>query len=299
MGRDLVMNRLLNLLGTLLAVCAAGCTPELTCDEEFTGGGNLLTGGVDANANGAIETKWVVVEPCENIVSSPPYQDTLVKQPPHLAGEAPPDPGSGDWCQSVVFRTNRTIERLNTWFPRVPIRQHSPISAGQTPWYDASLTYEGNTYSFAAILYGRQKLELSKRCLEAQGVSLTCDELTGAIREVWNAEPAVQNLICGPHASGSGCQCDYDLILNTGPAGTWANSGPDLVTHFDGAQGPPFQANYRVDGNMLSMSGYNRRTLFGISGMRTLKFARVNCTDNAQGPGEDGIDCGPYCAACP
>jgi hypothetical protein len=293
------MNRFLPpFLRTLFALCAAGCTPELTCEEEFRGGGDLLTGGVDTNANGAVETKWVVVEPCENIVSSPPYQDTLVGQPPHLSGEAPPDPGSGDWCQNLVFRTNGTIERLNTWFPRVPIRQHSPIAAGQSPWYDASLTYEGNAYSFAAILYGRQKLELSARCLTSQGVSLTCEQLTGAIKEVWNAEPAVQNLVCGNHPNGSGCQCDYDLILNTGPAGTWA-AGGDLVTHFDAAQGPPFQANYRVEGHTLSMSGHNRRTLFGINGMRTLKFARVNCHDGAQGPGEDGVDCGPHCTACP
>jgi hypothetical protein len=293
------MNRfLLRVLG-LFALCTSGCTPELTCDEEFTGGG-VFWDGPDTDADGANEANWVVVEPCENIVSSPPYQDTLVGQPPHLAGEAPPDPASGDWCQNLVFRTNGTIERLNTWFPRVPIRQHSPIAAGQAPWYDASLTYEGNTYSFAAILYGRQKLELSQKCLRGQGVALSCEQLTGAIREVWNAEPAVQNLICANHPNGSGgCQCDYDLILNTGPAGTWASDGKGLITHYDAAQGPAFQANYRVDGtNTLSMSGYNRRTLFGINGMRTLKFARVLCSDGLQGPGEDGVDCGPYCKAC-
>jgi hypothetical protein len=84
------------------------------------------------------------------------------------------------------------------------------------------------------------------------------------------------------------------MVLNTGPAGTWV-AGGDLMTLFDGAGGPPFQANYRVEGNTLSMSGYNRRALFGITGMRTMKFARVNCGDGAHGVGEDGVDCGTLC----
>ena len=284
-------------MGALVALGCPGCTPELTCDEEFSGGGDVV-GTIDADGDGTPETKWVVVEPCENLVSSPPLQDTLVGQPPHLAGESPPDPGSGDWCMNLSFRVDGTIENLNTWFPRLPLRPHYPIAAGQRLWYDGSLTYEGNSYSFAAILYGRQKLELSARCLTSQGVSLSCSQLTTAIATVWNSEPAVQNLVCADHPSGSGCQCDYDMVLNTGPAGTWAFGG-DLLTHFDSAQGPPFQADFRVEGNTLSMNGHNRRALFGINGMRSLKFARVICNDGQQGPGEDGIDCGPHCAACP
>lgn len=283
--------RLLPLLGTLVALCASACSPELTCDEVFTGGGDVLAGET--------KTTWVVVDPCENLVNSPPLQDTLVGQPPHLSGEAPPDPGSGDWCMNLSFRSDGQIKNLNTWFPRLPLQQHSPIAPGQRVWYDGSLTYEGNTYSFAAILYGKQKLELSDRCLTQQGIRLSCSQLTDAIAMVWNSEPAVQNLVCGDHPSGGGgCQCDYDMVLNTGPAGTYAFDR-DLITHFDSAQGPPFQANYRVEGNTLRMNGYNRRALFGITGMRSLEFARVICNDGLHGPGEDGVDCGPHCAPCP
>src|SRR3546814_6341367 len=48
-------------------------SPELTCDETFTGGGDVL-GVADYNANAVPDSKWVVVEPCEDIVSSPPSQ---------------------------------------------------------------------------------------------------------------------------------------------------------------------------------------------------------------------------------
>src|SRR5688500_10190873 len=115
--------RLVPLLGALFALGTPACAPELTCDEEFSGGGDLLAGGVDSDADGAVETKWVVVEPCENLVNSPPLQDTLVGQPGHLSGEAPPDPGSGDWCMNLSFRSDGTIENLNTWFPRLPLRK--------------------------------------------------------------------------------------------------------------------------------------------------------------------------------
>jgi hypothetical protein len=287
-------------LGPLLALSALGCEPELTCNETFTGGGDLLAGGVDADGDGVAETKWVVVEPCEDLVSSPPVQDTLDGQPPHLAGEAPPDPGSGDWCMNLSFRVDGSgsIENLNTWFPRLPLRRHNPVTAGKRPWYDASIVYEGTSYSFAALLYGRQKIELSARCLSSQGVSLTCEQLTPAVAAVWNAEPAVQNLVCGNHPSGSGCQCDYDLVINTGNVGTWAANG-DLITHFDSAKAPPFQVNYGIEGNTLNMNGYHRRPLLGIRGLRTLELARVICNDGIQGPGEDGIDCGPHCMPCP
>jgi hypothetical protein len=282
----------------LLILCVSGCEPDLTCDESFTSGGDLL-GAVDNDGDGTPDVKWVVVDPCEDLVNTPPLQDTLVGQPPHLAGDAPPDPASGDWCMNLSFRIDGSIENLNTWFPRLPLRPHSPIAAGKSRWYDASLSYEGNSYSFAAILYGRQKLELSSRCLTSQGVSLSCEQLTSAIAMAWNSEPAVQNLVCGNHPSGSGCECQYDLVLNTGPAGTWA-AGGGVVTHFDSMQGPPFQADYSVEGNTLSMSGHERRALFGINGMRTLKFSRVVCNDGQQGPGEDGVDCGPHCTtACP
>jgi hypothetical protein len=197
-----------------------------------------------------------------------------------------------------VFNSDGTIKTLNTWFPRLPLQRHAS-APGMPVWYDASLTYEGSSYSFAALLYGPQSFELSSYCLTAHGVALSCDELTAAIREVWNSEPAVQNLICGPEADGLGCVCNYDMVLNTGPAGSWA-AGGSLITHFDAQKGPAFQANYAVSGNRLSLSGYHRTSLFGQEGLRALELARVVCTDGLHGPGEDGPDCGPYCASpCP
>src|SRR5687767_5505460 len=105
-------SRLLSLMGALVALGASACSPELTCEEEFSGGGDPLAGGVDTDADGTTQVTWVVVDPCEDLVSSPPLQDTLVGQPGHLSGETPPEPGSGDWCSNVSFRSDGTIKNL-------------------------------------------------------------------------------------------------------------------------------------------------------------------------------------------
>src|SRR5688572_13875540 len=112
---------LLPLLGALGALSAVGCAPELTCDEEFHGGGDVVGAG-----SGRTETIWVVVDPCEDVVSSPPRAVTVERQPPPSAGETPPEEVAGDWCQNLSVRDDGMLAHLNTWFPRLPLRKHSP-----------------------------------------------------------------------------------------------------------------------------------------------------------------------------
>src|SRR5262245_53217530 len=117
---------LVSLLGALSALSAVACAPELTCDEEFSGGGDVV--GTSA---GRDQTLWVVVEPCEDIISSPPRAVNFEQQPAHLEGETPPEEANGDWCQNLGFRPDGMLANLNTWFPRLPLRKHAPLAPGQ------------------------------------------------------------------------------------------------------------------------------------------------------------------------
>jgi hypothetical protein len=283
------------LLGALSALSASACSPELTCNEEFSGGGDVV--GTTA---GRDKTMWIVVEPCEDIVSAPPRAVNFEQQPPPTAGEAPPEEANGDWCQNLSFAADGGLANVNTWFPRLPLRKHSPLLAGQPTWYDAYVVYTATgTFSFGAVTFGRQKLEMPSKCLTQQGVSITCDQLGTELAALWEVEGGLQNMECHPQAGAAGCECFYDLNIYTGQAGTFATTG-DLITHYDQSSGPPFLVDFQVQGSSLNMSGYQRRPVFGINGIRTLKFARVICDDGVAGPGEEGVDCGNNCAMpCP
>jgi hypothetical protein len=302
----MVKTATLTLLAVLTALSLAGCAPDLTCDEEFSGGGDIV-GATDSDANGIADSRWVVIEPCENVVSSPPA--------PVTSGSSPPKEASGDWCQNLSFAQDNagtlSILNSNPWIPRLPMARHPG------GWYDATLTYtQDNLYSFRAVLYDKQSIEIPGRCLTQQGILLTCDRLPPLLTEEYNKTDArlgrtlgtvnVSNMVCAPQISGAGCGCFFDMTItydpatDTGAAGTWFATG-DRITHFDlVGEGTPFLIDYRVDGNTLSMSAFHRRPLFGIQGLRTMKFARVNCNDGAQGIGETGVDCGYACPnPCP
>ncbi len=286
---------LLSLLGAVSALSAAACAPELTCDEEFSGGGDIV-----GTSSGRDETMWIVVEPCEDIVSAPPRAVNFEQQPAHIDGETPPEEANGDWCQNLSFRPDGSLSNLNTWFPRLPLRQHTPLAPGSPVWYDAYVIYQAdNTFSFGAVVYGRQKLEIPADCVTQQGVAVTCAALGPQLADLWLVEGGVQNMECHDLGAAGACECSYDLNIFAGQAGSFSVTG-DLLTHFDQSSGPPFLVNYQVKGNTLNMSGYNRRPVFSINGIRTLKFARVVCDDGLPGAGEDGVDCGRNCPTpCP
>jgi len=285
---------LLPLLGALSALGASACAPELTCNEEFTGGGDVV--GTSA---GRTETMWIVVEPCEDVVSAPPRAVNFERQPPPTAGETPPEEANGDWCQNLRFAADGSLSNVNTWFPRLPLLKHASLEPGQPPWYEAYVIYKSvGTFSFGAVTYGRQTLEMPAKCLTQQGISISCDQLGEQVGALWAVEGGLMNMECHPQPGASGCECSYDLNIYTGQTGPFATSG-DVITHYDQSSGPPFLVDYQATDNTLSMSGYQRRPVFGINGIRTLKFARVICDDGVAGPGEYGVDCGKNCPLTP
>lgn len=300
---------------SLMSLAAWGCAPTITCDETFTRGGEVV-GTTDSDADGVPDARWVVTEPCEDIVPSPPEPVTLQKQPPHLSGSSPPKEASGEWCMNLSLLKDAmgtpTVSEFYPWIPRLPLRQRS--APGQPVWYDAFLHYGNNgRYAFGAVLAGAHRIELPARCLVQQGVPVTCQQLIPLLTEKYAKADArlgrstgavsTANWACGNPATGGGCECAFNMTISydptTGPGGGWSRSG-DVLSHFDEVGGgAAFLSNYSVEGNTLSLSGYHRRALFGIEGLRTLKLQQVVCNDGAQGVGEDGVDCGSNCPGNP
>lgn len=299
----------------LTSLAAWGCAPTVTCDETFTSGGEVV-GTTDSDADGVPDSRWVVTEPCEDIVPSPPEPVTLQKQPPHLSGSSPPKEASGEWCMNLSLLKDAmgtpTVNEFYPWIPRLPLRQRS--APGQPAWYDAFVHYGNNgRYAFGAVLAGVHRIELPARCLMQQGVPVTCQQLIPLLTEKYAKADArlgrstgavsTANWACGNPASGGGCECAFNMTISydptTGPSGGWSRSG-DVLSHFDEVGGgAAFLSNYSVEGSTLKLSGYHRRALFGIEGLRTLKLQQVVCNDGAQGVGEDGVDCGSNCPGNP
>lgn len=303
----------------LLSLTSAwGCAPKLTCDETFSSGGEVV-GATDSDADGVPDSRWVVTEPCEDIVSSPPEPVTLQKQPPHLSGSSPPKEASGEWCMNLSLKRDAMGPQVNTfypWIPRLPLRQRS--APGQPVWYDAYLHYaridaQGGRYAFGAVLSGEHRIELPARCMTQQGVPMTCQQLIPLLTEKYAEADArlgrstgtvsTANWACSDLATAGRCECAFNMTVTydptTGPGGGWSGSD-DLLRHFDEVGGgAEFLSNYSVEGNTLSLSGYHRRALFGIEGLRTLRLQQVVCNDGVQGVGEDGVDCGSNCLSSP
>jgi hypothetical protein len=304
------------LLSSLTPLAAWGCAPTVTCDETFNSGGEVV-GAIDSDADGVPDSRWVVTEPCEDVVTLPPEPVTLQKQPPHLSGNSPPKEASGEWCMNLSLLKDAmgtpTANEFYPWIPRMPLRQHS--APGQPLWYDAFIHYGQNgRYTFGAVLAGRQIVDLPAKCLVQQGVPVTCQQLIPLLSEKYaeadgrlgrsTGAVSTANWVCGnPASGGGGCSCVFDMTVSydakTGPSGGWSRAA-DVLSHFDEVSGgAAFKSNYSVDGNTLSMSGYHRRPLFGIDGLRTMKLQRVVCNDGVMGVGEDGVDCGSNCPGNP
>jgi hypothetical protein len=73
-------------------------------------------------------------------------------------------------------------------------------------------------------------------------------------------------------------------------------NNPSDMTHLPGTQFPQ-DVTFCNEGSRLQLTGADGAYLFDRVGLRTLDLIKVtaNCADGVEGPGEDGVDCGPAC----
>ena len=275
------------LLGTL------GCAMDEHCDALDQCGGRVLSNSASdfADADGLVDTEWWAYagDECQDPLHTPPLQNALANQFPHLSNEAPPERSSMDWCSNLVFNSDRTIKQVNLWFPQIPLR-------------DANLVYSANTsdattgdYVIQFRYFKRMRADFSAQCMTAQGVVMGCTEFTAAMRVALENEPNISQINCDPGPQ-RGCRCIYDMLLVSGVSGPWRRTG-DVITHYDEITGEQAEADYCVNGSNLEMTGHDRTWLFNQSGLRTMQMVQATCADGFKNQGEGGDDCGGPCPA--
>jgi len=250
------------------------CEPLGACGGEVTVAGAALTQWVTTNQNACLDQ----IQPTPNPVS-------LVAQPPKAAGDRPTERGTSDWCSGLALRQDGTLQQYLRWSPTIPV-QHATLDLKADGSYDMHITYDA-----------MQHVEFPASCLSAQGVSQSCAAFGRNLKEILAQEPNIYNPHCYP-SEVSGCACDYDLSLFSGPSGQWAaDSSSATLTFFDGLGGPPALATYCQKGDSLELTGKEGSRLFNQFGMRSIKFNRPTCHDGVQSQslGELGIDCGGSC----
>jgi hypothetical protein len=249
-----------------------GCANPEVCPALGTCGGDLA-GSVDHDADGAADSRWIIGGACLNevFVSSP--NASLINQPPPVQGKPPPEQTHANWCSEVVIKADKTISKINPWFPALPLR-------------DGAVTYSANgTFNVQINYFALQNVDFPRGCFETQGFTivpegtapssntLTCAEFNTILAERLSTEPNIQGVACGDDDDG-GCLCVYNLLMVTGSNGTWTTDGT-VVNHYDKVTGETVsRADYCVSGDTLELSGHHRTFLFNQPHLRSLVLTR-------------------------
>jgi len=290
-----------------VALITAGCTQTPRCQELGSCGGPDPVGS------------WVL---------APGYgscnEDLYVSQTdPRLVGAEVPaarvpaiDPALWDWCDSLVTSGGTHLVVVSAGFVYSDPRTGSAtVRFKHDGTFSAGLTVTG-TYllDFPALCmreFGGMDGRAADPDNDPNGAPVNiCKQLETAQRRTGTNTGAYFNTTCDKNPSDpQGCLCAFDLTATGGPSGLYqlldsnGNVCPPTATNCNTLQFLPQttfpqKATFCMTGDSLELTGTDGAYLFDNStGLRTLKLKKVvaNCTDGAQGPGEDGVDCGGDC----
>lgn len=100
-----------------------------------------------------------------------------------------------------------------------------------------------------------------------------CKQLEGPVKESGIGEGSYSNTICmaNPQDPG-GCLCQFNVSETGGPFGPWRRVGNTL--HFVLQTTFPSRATFCNHGDSLELTGTDGEYLFGVRGLRTMKFKK-------------------------
>jgi hypothetical protein len=251
-----------------LVVAVAGLLAA--CEGKGVGGSCSDQPGCGGNLVGT----WTVNGVCQYLVngasSDPPAQpDLITPQTPSLATPQP-QTSTGDWCQGLVIvpAMGGGITVANTNFFPTP----SQFEMG-TLEFDT-----GGAYTFRLTSIATSHVHLTQACIAAYGATTDCAGLVAALKAGVNPNYDTDTLTCNVASDGDGCDCNVQLGDSGFDMGTWALDSTQTVvyeTSTNGGKGPQ-AASFCVNGNQLTLSGYNGATLAGgPAGLRTLTALRT------------------------
>jgi hypothetical protein len=283
--------------GTLALLCLAllagtGCSgkgTDGTCVDGAVCGGNPVgTWNVDAACQFPADTITQQFGPSE-LVKNP--------QPPVLTASPVAQTTDGAWCSRLFYGAMDT----DPMTPNSKIREVDlPHAAPSLTAPAGSITFNSSpsTYAVKLNFAGANSTHFGPLCLQAGGVTPSCSDLTLNLTQFYvtkagmnaqgNAEPpAFTNIACGAAADG-GCDCNYTYQVALTDSGTWNNLGSALTEASDpgayqyngqavaASQQPSkaLAASFCVNGNTLTLSGYNGTTLSDAPGLRVLSLVK-------------------------
>lgn len=265
-------------LGVLLAAAALltnACAEGDTCKELGTCGGNPV---------GA----WTyAAPPCQSLLDEPPTEVWLFNRPATVARTPPPESSASEWCADFVLSAN--AGEMAVAKPPVFWLGGSPYLTGRV-WYK-----EDGTYESRVARSGRYGLQFSPACMRQYGSELSCDDIeTLIVMKAGN--PSLTGIDCQNGADPGSCDCSFDISSSGHVFGDYSVNG-NTITHrpLRPRVEFPTDAVYCSAGDSLQLTGARSVSLFDRPGLRNMSMQRINCADGAQGPGEDGVDCGLMC----
>jgi hypothetical protein len=258
--------RTLGFCAVLLSLSA--CKAPEVCEELGTCGGDVV-GTVDHDGDGVADRTWDIAGSCTNQISSDPPNTSLINQPTTPAGQRPPQPEYVNWCSEMVIdQGTKKVSKIIPWYPAIPIGTGSIFySADGT--YKTNINYSANqTVEFAAGCFQSQGYTIVPAGTQSTSNTMTCEEFTGYLADGLMTEDNITGITCGDDGQ-NGCACIYNLLLVTGPVGTYTIEG-SVIHHFDVTKLPESSADFCVVNDQLQLTGHDRQFLFNQPNIRSL-----------------------------
>jgi hypothetical protein len=284
------------LCGMLLAV-VTGCEQKPACEELGSCGGPLPVGDwlLDASHGS-----------CSESLYRPAEDPRLAKGDQPAARLAPPEEAFYDWCDLLTFKSGDSTLYDSNHVPRYSYNDQTIGAA----W----VHYDGNgNYAASLTKTGQYIFDFPASCVRGFGAKddATLGDVCTQVQTYLQAKPTTaKNVQCLPSSlDAAGCVCRFDVAIVSGGSGQYSPTSSNTLIHGLTSSFPfkmpaadfPAYATFCNKGSSLELTGKDGAYLFNQPGLRTLELVPVtiDCTDGAQGPGEDGVDCGLACpTAC-
>jgi hypothetical protein len=168
----------------------------------------------------------------------------------------------------VIDEGTKKVSKIIPWYPAIPIGTGS-ITYSADGKYETNINYSADqTAEFAAGCFQSQGYTIVPAGTQSTSNTMTCAEFTGYLADGLKTEPNISGITCGDDGQ-NGCACIYNLLLVTGPVGTYTIEG-SVIHHFDSTSLPESSADFCVVNDQLQLTGHDRQFLFNQPNVRSL-----------------------------
>lgn len=262
------------IVGSLLALGAAGCAQKPHCDELGSCGGQDPIGNWDLAPG---------YPSCMEDLYLPATDKRLTRPTVPAAGKPPPEPAVYDWCDLLV-NGGRPTPTTAGFYGQPGFYYES----GQVGQANLRIAADG-TYTLGFARTGVFVLDFPAACVRQYGamdnmsinptdptaaLGGVCEQLEPLVSNSGIGEGSYSNTTCKPNPQDpGGCLCRFDVSETGGPFGQWYRAGNTLTfvmqTNF------PSQATFCNHGDSLDLTGSAGDYLFGVKGLRSFKMKRT------------------------